>query len=77
MQCQVWVQSEPFGNEAAMWLQDALAVTTHLAWTNRSGCTMALRPLHHLRRGHIKVRCNGTDAFAAQHCGDNTFTKII
>lgn len=68
---------QPLGKEAAMWFQNAFAVTAHLAGSNRSGRAMALRPLHHRRNGHLETRSHCTTTLAVQNGCYNTFTKII
>ncbi len=77
MERQMWILSEPLGNEVTMRLKYTLSITTHLGRANRSSRTMALRPLHHGRGGHFKARSHGTNALAARHSSDNTLTKII
>jgi hypothetical protein len=56
MQRQMRHLTEPLHDERAVRLENALAVSAHLARRNRAGRPKALRPLHHRRHRHAKPR---------------------
>ena len=62
----------------AFWLlENALAVSAHLARRNRAGRPIALRPLHNRRHRNPKPCRNRPCAFPTENRSHHTFTKIV
>src|SRR5580765_6472758 len=77
MQGQMRRLPDPLSDEVAMWFQDPLAMTTHLAGLYRAGCPVTLRPLDHRRHCHAEARGHRAAALAVRHRRYHPLTKIM
>src|SRR5277367_6195343 len=77
MQRQVRCLMEPLRDEGAVWLQQSLAMSAHLAGRDRTRRPMALTPLHHRRNRNPEPFRNRPTAPASRNRRNDTLAKII
>jgi hypothetical protein len=68
--------ADPIDNKGTVRLKDALAMASHLAWSNRAGHTMTLRPLHNRRDGNAEPGRNRPAALPSQNRANHPLPKI-
>src|SRR3954468_5763527 len=73
----MWRLPDPLHNERAMWPQNWLTVTAHLARRHRTSRPIALPPLHDGRHRNIKPGRHSMATFAGLHRLHGSFPKII
>jgi hypothetical protein len=76
VQCQVRRLSDLLQDESAMRLEHRLAMTAHLAGSNRASRTLTLRPFHNRRNGDTKPRGNNPAALPGEYRRNHPLAKI-
>jgi hypothetical protein len=68
--------ADPIDNKGTVRLKDALAMASHLAWSNRAGHTMTLRPLHNRGNRDAETRRYCPAALAGLNRRNDALPKI-